>query len=87
MKIIFLVFLIASLYFIGRDTYLVWFKTDAFIEIQRKHIKRYLNILPFMKVFYISPENNITICRLFLPFMFLVLIIFTVFFIKNFSSI
>ena len=70
MKILSLVFLVAFLIFIGRDTYLVWFDPDKLIE---RTIGRRDKVFPFMKGQPLLFENDALIKwdRILLPFGFI----------------
>ena len=70
MKTLSLVFLVAFLIFIGRDTYLVWFHPDKFIE---KTVGRRDKVFPFMQGQPLLFETDALIKwdRILLPFGFI----------------
>jgi hypothetical protein len=72
MKILFLLFFIAMLVFIGRDIYWVWFHPNKFIE---KTISRRDKIYPSMKGQPLLFDNNtlIKMDRIALPFVFILI--------------
>lgn len=69
MKILSLLFLVAFLVFIGRDSYLVWFHPDKFIE---KTLRRRDKVYPSMKGQPLLFDNDALIKwdRILLPFGF-----------------
>ena len=89
MKIFFVIFLSIFFLLAARDTYLVWFKPNIFIQEKNRQAEEFLNRFPFMQSFKSNPAEDfvIRINRLLYPFVLMFLLFILIIFIKNFSAI